>query len=147
MLANATYLNGVSAVGLLVMLGLAWLMRSHKTRVNWRLVITGVSLQLILAAIFFNSQNWRFDRQFTDFSSLQVACDKGGYDPTTVPDNKDGVAFAPLLVEFQAAEKKVAAAIKDGTVDEAAGEKTLEDERDLFESCLLYTSPSPRDRG
>ena len=123
MLANATYLNGISAIGLLVMLGLAWLMSSHKTRVNWRLVITGVSLQLVLAAIFFNSQNWRFDRQFTDFNSLQVACDKGGYDPTAVPDNSDGVVFAPLLADLQAKEKEIAAAVKDQKLEKAAGEK------------------------
>ena len=134
MLENASYLNGVSAVGLLVMLGLAWLMSSHKTRVNWRLVITGVSLQLILAAIFFNSQSWRFDRKFTDFNTLQVACDKGGYDPTAVPDNSDGVEFAPLLLEFQAKEDEIAAAVKDDKLDKAAGEKVLEDRLSEFES-------------
>lgn len=104
MFENATYLNGVSAVGLLVMLFLAWLMSSHKTRVNWRLVILGVSLQLVLAAVFFNSQSWRFDREFSDFNSLQVACETGGFDPTDVPDNSAGVAFAPLFEKLQSKE-------------------------------------------
>ena len=107
MLENATYLNGVSAVGLLVMLGLAWLMSSHKSRVNWRLVILGVSLQLILAAVFFNSQSWRFDKEFSDFASLKSACADGWFDPVNVPNSNDGVAFAPLFEELQDAEAEL----------------------------------------
>ncbi|MEX2170149.1 MAG: nucleoside transporter C-terminal domain-containing protein [Pirellulales bacterium] len=35
----------VSALGLVVMIGLAWLMSSHKRRFNWRIVIGGLLLQ------------------------------------------------------------------------------------------------------
>ena len=101
MFENATYLNGISVVGLFVMLGLAWLMSSHRWKVNWRLVILGVSMQLILAGIFFNSQSWRFDKTFQDFASLKAACDSGGFDPAAVPENSDGVAFAPLFEQLQ----------------------------------------------
>lgn len=39
----------ISCVGLVAMLGIAWLMSSHKRRVNWRLVAAGVVLQLLFA--------------------------------------------------------------------------------------------------
>lgn len=101
-------LNAISAVGLLTMILLAWLMSSHKTKVDWRLVGLGVLLQLVLAAVFFNSQNWKFEREFTDLELLVEACDTGGYDPTAVPvlpgelkdDPKDDVSFAPLLSDY-----------------------------------------------
>lgn len=64
MFENVSVLNLVSAIGLLSMLGFAWLMSSHKSRVNWRMVGLGLLLQLILGAIFFNSQNWTFDGRF-----------------------------------------------------------------------------------
>ena len=134
MFENATHLNAISALGLLVMLGLAWLMSSHKSRVDWRLVILGVSLQLMLAAVFFNSQSWRFDREFTDFNSLWVACDKGGYDPAAVPDNNDGVMFAPELTAVQTTRTDLEAAVNEGTLDELAAEKALQDRLGQFES-------------
>jgi CNT family concentrative nucleoside transporter len=105
MFENASHLNAISAVGLFVMLGLAWLMSSHKNRINWRLVIIGVTLQIALAAIFFNSQSWKFNREFTDAQSLIESCEVGGYDPAAVPDNADGVKFAPLLAELVKKEK------------------------------------------
>jgi len=40
-----------SLLGLFVMVGLAWLMSSHRGRVRWRLVAGGVLLQFILAAL------------------------------------------------------------------------------------------------
>ncbi|MEM9660225.1 MAG: Na+ dependent nucleoside transporter N-terminal domain-containing protein, partial [Planctomycetota bacterium] len=40
----------ISFVGLLVMIGLAWLMSSHKRRFPWRVVAGGLGLQLALAA-------------------------------------------------------------------------------------------------
>jgi CNT family concentrative nucleoside transporter len=39
----------VSAFGLFVMIGLAWLMSAHRWRVNWRLVATGLLLQFAFA--------------------------------------------------------------------------------------------------
>lgn len=59
-----SYLNGISGLGIFVMLALAWLMSSHRTKVNWRLVTIGVVLQLVLAAVLFQSQNWTFNGTF-----------------------------------------------------------------------------------
>ena len=93
-------LNAISAVGLLTMIALAWLMSSHKRKVDWRLVVLGVLLQLALAAVFFNSQNWKFPREFTDLPSLVTACDQEGFDPSAVPQPKEAKAFAPLLEKY-----------------------------------------------
>lgn len=41
----------ISFVGLFVMIGLAWLMSSHKRKVSLRLVVGGLLLQFALAAI------------------------------------------------------------------------------------------------
>ena len=46
------------------MIAMAWLMSSHRTRVDWRLVAIGLLLQLSLAALLFQSQNWTLDGQF-----------------------------------------------------------------------------------
>ena len=63
-------LHLTSLVGLFVMILLAWLVSSHRWRVNWRLVATGVAFQAILAAALFQSQDWTFDRQFSDTQTL-----------------------------------------------------------------------------
>ena len=39
---GVSILNLISLLGLFVMLGFAWLMSSHKTRVNWKLVAMGL---------------------------------------------------------------------------------------------------------
>ncbi len=72
-----SFLNLVSVVGLLVMLILAWLMSSHKTKVNWRLVVMGLGLQLLLAAIFFNSQSWTFPVRFDGIDSVKQSLNAG----------------------------------------------------------------------
>ncbi|HLQ43116.1 MAG TPA: NupC/NupG family nucleoside CNT transporter [Planctomycetaceae bacterium] len=41
--------RGISALGLLVMVGLAWLMSAQRRRVNWRLVAMGLLLQFAFA--------------------------------------------------------------------------------------------------
>lgn len=46
----------ISCLGLFVMLGLAWLMSSHKTRVSWRVVVGGLAMQLLFA--WFVLQTW-----------------------------------------------------------------------------------------
>ena len=43
----------ISLVGLFAMVGIAWLLSSHKTRISWRVVIGGVLLQFSLAAFAF----------------------------------------------------------------------------------------------
>ena len=59
-----SYLNLISLSGIFCMIGLAWLMSSHKTRVDWRLVVWGLLLQFVFAAVLFQSQNWTFDGQY-----------------------------------------------------------------------------------
>ncbi|MCL4195469.1 MAG: NupC/NupG family nucleoside CNT transporter, partial [Thermoguttaceae bacterium] len=39
----------VSAIGLVVLLVLAWLMSENRRRMNWRLIASGLSLQFVLA--------------------------------------------------------------------------------------------------
>ena len=40
-----------SLFGLFVMLGLAWLMSSNHRKVNWRVIVGGLALQLIFAVV------------------------------------------------------------------------------------------------
>ncbi len=100
MFQNVSALNLISIIGLFAMLVIAWLMSSHKRQVNWRLVTLGVLLQLVLAALFFNSQNWKFEKEFTSQDSLIEACERG-YLPTDVPDAQD-VQFSTLYDAYQA---------------------------------------------
>ncbi len=59
-----SYLNLISLMGIFVMIGMAWLMSSHRTRVDWRLVGFGLLLQFVLAAVLFQSQNWTMDGRY-----------------------------------------------------------------------------------
>ena len=83
----AYHLNLISLLGIFVMLFLAWLVSSHRTKVNWRLVASGILLQLVLAAIFFQSQLWTMNGAYPDgvlftmldsvFKSIQEFVDAG----------------------------------------------------------------------
>jgi len=64
------HLNLISLFGLFAMILLAWLVSSHRWRVNWRLVVVGVLCQVVLAAALFKSQAWTFDREFSNTQSL-----------------------------------------------------------------------------
>ena len=64
------YLDLISLFGLFVMILLAWLVSSHRWKVNWRLVVIGVICQAVLAAALFKSQDWTFDKQFSNTQSL-----------------------------------------------------------------------------
>jgi len=59
-----------------VMILLAWLVSSHRWRVNWRLVIVGFLCQAALAATLFNSQNWTLSQRFSDTQTLLAAFNK-----------------------------------------------------------------------
>ena len=61
---DASYLNLISVFGIFAMLGLAILLSSDRKNIDWRLVLIGLGLQVVLAAIFFNSQNWTFGGRF-----------------------------------------------------------------------------------
>jgi len=45
--------NLISFLGVFVLIGTAWLCSSHKKTVNWRVIIWGISLQLIFAIFIF----------------------------------------------------------------------------------------------
>ncbi len=85
---SISYLNLISLAGLFAMVALAWLMSSHRNRINWRLVATGIVLQLLLAAIFFNSQLWTAGGRFENgvlfyavdafFGLIKAWADTGG---------------------------------------------------------------------
>lgn len=57
-------LNLISLLGLGVMVFLAWLMSARKREVPWGLVLRGVGLQVALAAVLFQSQQWTFGGRF-----------------------------------------------------------------------------------
>ncbi|MGB0596968.1 MAG: NupC/NupG family nucleoside CNT transporter [Rubripirellula sp.] len=76
-IGSVSYLNGVSLLGLAVMVGLAVLMSSDRGSIRWRLVVMGVGLQLVLGAIFFNSQRWTFPREYQSHIEIASAIDEG----------------------------------------------------------------------
>lgn len=78
------HLNLISLLGIFVMIGLAWAVSSHRTKVNWRLVIVGVLLQAMLAAMLFQSQNWKFDQQFQDIAAARLAVETGEFPAESV---------------------------------------------------------------
>lgn len=59
------HLNFVSLLGLLFLLGCAWLMSARRNAVPWGLVARGLALQLVLAAVLFQSQSWTFGGRFS----------------------------------------------------------------------------------
>ena len=87
-------LNLISIVGLFVMLLLAWLMSSARSKVNWRLVCVGIGLQVLLAAIFFNSQRWTFPFHLADFSALEASVEN-----QAVTTNQLDAAFSAISAE------------------------------------------------
>jgi len=52
-----TLLRG--ALGLLILLGIAFLFSNNKKRINWKLVATGVSIQIVFAIFIIHSENLR----------------------------------------------------------------------------------------
>lgn len=50
----------VSLLGLAVMILLAWLMSAHKTRVNWRVVVTGLALQFAFALLILKAPGGQY---------------------------------------------------------------------------------------
>ncbi len=91
-----SHLNLISLFGIAVMVILAWLMSSHRRRVDWRLVGLGIALQLVLAAIFFNSRTWTFPQTFRSAESLLAAVKNGEVAAAGVKIPADDRA-APLL--------------------------------------------------
>ena len=62
--------RAVSLLGLFVMLALAWLLSENRTRVNLRLIVSGVLLQFLLAVLLLKT---RFGEQFFEAARIIVA--------------------------------------------------------------------------
>ena len=71
--------RAISFLGLFVMIGLAWLMSSHKTRFPWRVVIGGVLLQFVFALLIFYTSPGKAFFNAVDgiFNSLMDCVDAG----------------------------------------------------------------------
>lgn len=69
----------ISFLGLFVMIGLAWLMSSHKTRFPWRVVIGGMLLQLVFAFLILKTDPGKafFDGVDGVFNQLMDCVDAG----------------------------------------------------------------------
>jgi CNT family concentrative nucleoside transporter len=65
----------ISLVGLFVMIGIAWLMSSHKTRFPWRVVVGGLLLQFLFAAlILLTGPGQAFFRSVDNAFNALIAC-------------------------------------------------------------------------
>jgi CNT family concentrative nucleoside transporter len=63
-------LNLISLLGIGLLLLLTWCLGSARSKVNWRLVVTGLLLQFAIAALLFNSQSWTFPAARPEISSV-----------------------------------------------------------------------------
>jgi len=73
------YLRLISFMGLFAMVGIAWLLSRHKNRFPWRVVIGGVFLQFLLAAVVFNTTGgqWLFQVIGDFFTQISGYVDEG----------------------------------------------------------------------
>ena len=53
-------MNYISLLGLIVLLGIAWLLSYHKSEIKFRPIAWGIGLQLILALIILREDYWSF---------------------------------------------------------------------------------------
>ena len=69
----------ISALGIIVFLGLAWLMSSHKRRVSPRIIVGGLTLQFVFAAIILQTTYGSafFDLLDKEFKTLLSCVDAG----------------------------------------------------------------------
>lgn len=69
----------ISFFGLFVMIGLAWLMSAHKSKVSWRVVIAGLALQFAFALLILRAPGGQevFDWLGAFFNTLLGFVDKG----------------------------------------------------------------------
>ena len=72
-------LQSISALGLLVFVFLAWLLSSNRGAVQWRLVASGLALQLVLAALILwtTPGQWIFEQLGAGFNWV-LGCVKEG---------------------------------------------------------------------
>lgn len=56
----------ISFVGLLAFVALAWLLSTNHKKINWRIIVGGLSLQIVFALIVFSSRSITFNGRFED---------------------------------------------------------------------------------
>ncbi len=120
-------LNLVSMFGLLAMVGVAWTLSSRKWLVDWRLVVLGIGLQFALAALFFNSQSWKFPREYRDLDTLLAACEAGRCDPSLVTQAAAGSLQLSGPPSLERSETATAATFGELYPRFVAGELTKEE--------------------
>ncbi len=74
-LEGVSLLNLISFLGLFILVFLTWLISSHRDRVDWRMVITGIALQTAIAMVLFNSQSWTFPRPYGEIRGFRALLD------------------------------------------------------------------------
>ena len=53
-------MNAISLLGLVVLLGIAWLLSLHRSRINFRSIFWGIGLQFLFAVIILREDYWSF---------------------------------------------------------------------------------------
>jgi CNT family concentrative nucleoside transporter len=91
----------VSLLGLFAMIGLAWLMSSHKRKISVRIIVGGLLLQFVLAVIMLRTPpgEWLFDGVGAAFKSLERFVDHGAAFVFGDPETKQAVAEGKPLPE------------------------------------------------
>ncbi len=96
----------ISLFGLVVMIGLAWLMSSHKNRFPWRVVLGGLVLQFVFAGVILRTApgQWTFEWANTVFLSLLNCVDAGStfVFGDTFADHFFAFKVLPTIVFFSA---------------------------------------------
>jgi len=69
----------ISLVGLFVMVGIAWIFSTHRSRISWRILIGGMLLQFVLALLVFHTSTGRAVFQVTGefFTKMLEFVDEG----------------------------------------------------------------------
>ncbi|MEN1679196.1 MAG: nucleoside transporter C-terminal domain-containing protein [Planctomycetota bacterium] len=100
----------VSFLGLFVMIGLAWAMSSHKSRVSWRLVGGGLLLQFAFALLILKAPGgrWLFDQFGLLFNQvLSAISDGAGFLFYVYPDAGEEEGFPPRYVMMRSLAIKI----------------------------------------
>ncbi len=116
-------LNLISLLGIFVMIALAWIVSSHRTKVNWPLVLKGVLLQAVLAAVLFQSQSWTFDQKIGGPSDVVKAIAAEKITKEQVDDflvsNGVDVSYSTLMADLKSGDRtqaEIDAALNDVTI-------------------------------
>ncbi|MEM9187381.1 MAG: nucleoside transporter C-terminal domain-containing protein [Planctomycetota bacterium] len=100
----------VSFFGLFVMIGLAWLMSSHKSKVSWRVVGGGLLLQFAFALLILKAPGgtWVFDQLGLLFNEVLKAIGKGaGFLFNVYPDKGEEEGFPPPYTMMRSLALKI----------------------------------------